>query len=311
MKEENMPDFEYVANALDLRERLDKVLVKAMPGFSRNRIQQLIDFGYVLVNDEEVKRNTKVRENDIITAEYPEAESLEVVAEKMDLAVLYEDSDLLVINKPKGLVVHPGAGNPSHTLVNGLLYHCQDLSGINGITRPGIVHRIDKDTSGCLVVAKNDKSHHELSHQLQERTLKRTYWALIHGVLEHNSGRIEAPIGRDKSDRQKMTVTAINSKPAVTHFKVLERFKDMTLVECQLETGRTHQIRVHFQYIGFPLVGDLKYGLHQTLDTDGQCLHALAIDFIHPTTQQAMHFEAPLPNYFTTLLDKLRLGNAV
>lgn len=306
-----MPDFEYIAVAQDVRERLDKVLVKAMPGFSRNRIQQLIDFGYVLVNDEEVKRNTKIRENDLITAEYPEAESLEVVAEKMDLDILYEDHDLLVVNKPKGLVVHPGAGNPSHTLVNGLLYHCQDLSGINGITRPGIVHRIDKDTSGCLVVAKNDHAHHELSDQLQKRTLKRTYWALIHGVMEHNSGRIEAPIGRDKADRQKMTVTAINSKPAVTHFKVLERFNDMTLVECQLETGRTHQIRVHFLYIGFPLVGDIKYGLHQTLETNGQCLHALAIDFIHPVTQIPLHFEAPLPDYFVTLLEKLRLGNAL
>jgi len=303
-----MPDFEYIVLAQDAKERLDKVLVKVMPGFSRSRIAQLIDFGYVTVNDEETKRNLKVKENDVITAEYPEAESLEVVAEKMDLDILYEDSDLLVINKPKGLVVHPGAGNPSHTLVNGLLYHCQDLSGINGISRPGIVHRIDKDTSGCLVVAKNDHAHHELSDQLSKRTLKRTYWALIHGVLEHNTGRIDAPIGRDKSDRQKMTVTAINSKPAVTHFRVLERFKDMTLVECQLETGRTHQIRVHFQYIGLPLVGDEKYGLTKTLDTNGQCLHALAIDFTHPATQQAMHFEAPLPAYLATLLDKLRQG---
>ena len=303
-----MPDFEYIVLAQDAKERLDKVLVKVMPGFSRSRIAQLIDFGYVTVNDEETKRNLKVKENDVITAEYPEAESLEVVAEKMDLDILYEDSDLLVINKPKGLVVHPGAGNPSHTLVNGLLYHCQDLSGINGISRPGIVHRIDKDTSGCLVVAKNDHAHHELSDRLSKRTLKRTYWALIHGVLEHNTGRIDAPIGRDKSDRQKMTVTAINSKPAVTHFRVLERFKDMTLVECQLETGRTHQIRVHFQYIGLPLVGDEKYGLTKTLDTNGQCLHALAIDFTHPTTQQAMHFEAPLPAYLATLLDKLRQG---
>jgi 23S rRNA pseudouridine1911/1915/1917 synthase len=308
MKEENMPDFEYVVLAQDAKERLDKVLVKVMPGFSRSRIAQLIDFGYVTLNDVETKRNQKVKENDIITAEYPEAESLEVVAEKMDLDILYEDSDLLVVNKPKGLVVHPGAGNPSHTLVNGLLYHCQDLSGINGVTRPGIVHRIDKDTSGCLVVAKNDHAHHDLSEQLSKHTLKRTYWALIHGVLEHNTGRIEAPIGRDKSDRQKMAVTAINSKPAITHFKVLERFKDMTLVECQLETGRTHQIRVHFGYIGFPLVGDQKYGLTKTLDTDGQCLHALAIDFIHPGTQQAMHFEAPLPAYLETLLNRLRTG---
>ncbi len=303
-----MPDFEYVVLAQDAKERLDKVLVKVMPGFSRSRIAQLIDFGYVTLNDEETKRNQKVKENDIITAEYPEAESLEVVAEKMDLDILYEDSDLLVVNKPKGLVVHPGAGNPSHTLVNALLYHCQDLSGINGVTRPGIVHRIDKDTSGCLVVAKNDNAHHDLSEQLSKHTLKRTYWALIHGVMEHNTGRIEAPIGRDKGDRQKMAVTAINSKPAITHFKVLERFKDMTLVECQLETGRTHQIRVHFAYIGFPLVGDQKYGSTKTLDTEGQCLHALAIDFVHPSTHQAMHFEAPLPAYLDTLLNRLRTG---
>lgn len=303
-----MPDFEYIALAQDAKERLDKVLVKVMPGFSRTRIAQLIDYGYVTLNDEETKRNQKVKENDIITAEYPEAESLEVVAEKMDLDILYEDSDLLVINKPKGLVVHPGAGNPSHTLVNGLLYHCQDLSGINGVSRPGIVHRIDKDTSGCLVVAKNDNAHHVLSDQLSKHTLKRTYWALIHGVMEHNTGRIEAPIGRDKSDRQRMAVTAINSKPAVTHFKVLERFKDMTLVECQLETGRTHQIRVHFGYIGFPLVGDQKYGLTKTLNTEGQCLHALAIDFVHPSTHESMHFEAPLPEYLDTLLTRLRAG---
>lgn len=303
-----MPDFEYVVLAQDAKERLDKVLVKVMPGFSRSRIAQLIDFGYVTLNDEETKRNQKVKENDIITAEYPEAESLEVVAEKMDLDILYEDSDLLVVNKPKGLVVHPGAGNPSHTLVNGLLYHCQDLSGINGVTRPGIVHRIDKDTSGCLVVAKNDHAHHDLSEQLSKHTLKRTYWALIHGVMEHNTGRIEAPIGRDKGDRQKMAVTAINSKPAITHFKVLERFKDMTLVECQLETGRTHQIRVHFGYIGLPLVGDQKYGLTKTLDTNGQCLHALAIDFVHPSTRETMHFEAPLPEYLETLLNRLRTG---
>lgn len=303
-----MPDFEYVALAQDAKERLDKVLVKVMPGYSRNRIAQLIDYGFVLVNDEEAKRNLKVKENDVLTADIPETEDLEVVAEKMDLDILYEDPDLLVINKPKGLVVHPGAGNPNHTLVNGLLYHCQDLSGINGIARPGIVHRIDKDTSGCLVVAKNDLSHQVLSEQLAKHTLKRTYWALIYGVMEHNSGRIEAPIGRDKADRQKMTVTAINAKPAVTHFKVLERFKNFTLVECQLETGRTHQIRVHFQYIGYPLVGDQKYGLTKTLDTDGQVLHALAIDFIHPTTRNPMHFEAPLPTYFNDLLTKLRNG---
>lgn len=306
-----MPDFEYIVTKEDAKERLDKVLVKVLTGTSRNRIAQLIDFGYVLVNDEETKRNLKVKENDVITADFPEAENLDVVAEKMDLDILYEDHDLLVINKPRGLVVHPGAGNPSHTLVNGLLYHCQDLSGINGVNRPGIVHRIDKDTSGCLVVAKNDKAHASLSEQLADHSLKRTYLALIHGVLEHNTGRIDAPIGRDKGDRQRMTVTPINAKPAITHFKVLERFKAMTFVECRLETGRTHQIRVHFQYIGYPLVGDPKYGPSKTLDTNGQLLHATAIDFIHPTTGQAMHFEAPLPEVFETVLTKLRNGTAL
>jgi len=230
---------------------------------------------------------------------------LKVEAEEMDLDVLYEDSDLIVINKPKGMVVHPGAGNPNHTLVNGLLHHCKDLSGINGVLRPGIVHRIDKDTSGCLVVAKNDLAHQNLSEQLAQRSLKRTYIALVHGVIQHNVGTIEAPIGRDKNDRQKMTVTSLNARPALTHFKVLKRYDAYTLVECQLDTGRTHQIRVHFQYINFPIVGDPKYSIKKTLETQGQCLHAQRIEFIHPRTKDVMQFEAEMPEVFKHVLEEL------
>ena len=203
------------------------------------------------------------------------------------------------------MVVHPGAGNPNHTLVNGLLAHCKDLSGINGVLRPGIVHRIDKDTSGCLVVAKNDLAHQNLSEQLAKRTLKRTYIALVHGVIQHNVGTIEAPIGRDKSDRQKMTVTSMNARPALTHFKVMKRYEAYTLVECQLDTGRTHQIRVHFQYINFPIVGDPKYSIKKTLETQGQCLHAQRIEFIHPRTQEVMQFEAEMPEVFKQVLEEL------
>jgi len=300
-----MENFEYVLTLEDDRERLDKLMCRLLPEFSRSRHQSFIENGYTLVNDGEVKCNMKCKEGDVISATFPEVSELEVKAEAMDLDILYEDHDVVVVNKPKGLVVHPGAGNPEHTLVNGLLAHCTDLSGINGVLRPGIVHRIDKDTSGCLVVAKNDLAHHSLSEQLQSRTLKRTYLALVHGVMAHNVGKIEAPIGRDKKDRQKMTVTANHSKEAITHFRVLKRYQDMTLVECQLETGRTHQIRVHFEYIGYPIVGDPKYAMRSTLDTQGQCLHAQKIEFIHPSTGLKMQFEAELPEVFKSILASL------
>lgn len=300
-----MDQFEWIVNENQHKERLDKVVSQLIPDFSRSYLQSLIEQGSILLNDIEVSSNTKVKSGDIITVEIPEKQELNIQPEAMDLDILYEDHDVIVINKPKGLVVHPGAGNWDHTLVNGLLAHCKDLSGINGVTRPGIVHRIDKDTSGCLVVAKNDLAHHSLSEQLQAHTLKRTYIALVHGLIPHQLGKIEAPIGRDPKDRQKMTVTSVNAKQAVTHFKVLHRFKDMTLVECQLETGRTHQIRVHFEYIGFPLVGDPKYAKRSTLDTQGQMLHAQKIEFVHPTIQKTMMFEAKAPELFENVLASL------
>lgn len=300
-----MENLEFIVSEAQNGLRFDKLCVEILPDLSRTRIQDLIANGFITINDLEVKANTKVRTNDIISAEWPEDEELKVEAEEMDLDVLYEDKDLIVINKPKGMVVHPGAGNPNHTLVNGLLAHCKDLSGINGVLRPGIVHRIDKDTSGCLVVAKNDLAHQNLSEQLAKRTLKRTYIALVHGVIQHNVGTIEAPIGRDKSDRQKMTVTSMNARPALTHFKVVKRYEAYTLVECQLDTGRTHQIRVHFQYINYPIVGDSKYSIKKTLETQGQCLHAQRIEFIHPRTQEIMQFEAEMPEVFKQVLEEL------
>ena len=300
-----MENLEFIVSEAQNGLRFDKLCVEILPDLSRTRIQDLIANGFITINDLEVKANTKVRTNDIISAEWPEDEELKVEAEEMDLDVLYEDKDLIVVNKPKGMVVHPGAGNPNHTLVNGLLAHCKDLSGINGVLRPGIVHRIDKDTSGCLVVAKNDLAHQNLSEQLAKRTLKRTYIALVHGIIQHNVGTIEAPIGRDKSDRQKMTVTSMNARPALTHFKVLKRYEAYTLVECQLDTGRTHQIRVHFQYINYPFVGDPKYSIKKTLETQGQCLHAQRIEFIHPRTQEVMQFEAEMPEVFKQVLEEL------
>ena len=300
-----MENLEFIVSEAQNGLRFDKLCVEILPDLSRTRIQDLIANGFITINDLEVKANTKVKINDIISAEWPEDEELKVEAEEMDLDVLYEDSDLIVVNKPKGMVVHPGAGNPNHTLVNGLLAHCKDLSGINGVLSPGIVNRIDKDTSGCLVVAKNDLAHQNLSEQLAKRTLKRTYIALVHGVIQHNVGTIEAPIGRDKSDRQKMTVTSMNARPALTHFKVLKRYEAYTLVECQLDTGRTHQIRVHFQYINYPIVGDPKYSIKKTLETQGQCLHAQRIEFIHPRTQEVMQFEAEMPEVFKQVLEEL------
>lgn len=300
-----MENLEFIVSEAQNGLRFDKLCVEILPDLSRTRIQELIANGFITINDLEVKANTKVKINDIISAEWPEDEELKVEAEEMDLDVLYEDKDLIVINKPKGMVVHPGAGNPNHTLVNGLLAHCKDLSGINGVLRPGIVHRIDKDTSGCLVVAKNDLAHQNLSEQLAKRTLKRTYIALVHGVIQHNVGTIEAPIGRDKSDRQKMTVTSMNARPALTHFKVVKRYEAYTLVECQLDTGRTHQIRVHFQYINYPIVGDPKYSIKKTLETQGQCLHAQRIEFIHPRTHEVMQFEAEMPEVFKQVLEEL------
>lgn len=287
--------------------RLDKVLSSEIEDLSRSYLQTLMDEQRVTVNGKVVKASYKVKVDDVVVIETKEAEELEAVPQDLNLDVVYEDHDVIVINKPKGMVVHPGPGNPDGTLVNGLLHHCTDLSGINGVLRPGIVHRIDKDTTGLIVACKNDKSHESLADQLMLKTASRKYLALVHGTMPHEFGTIDAPIGRDDKDRQKMAVTAKNSKPAVTHFKVVERFDDFTLMECRLETGRTHQIRVHMQYIGFPIVGDPKYSLRKTRnDTQGQMLHAFELTFVHPSTQQSMTFNAPLPEYFETILNELR-----
>lgn len=290
-------------------ERIDKVLSSYNEEWSRSQVQQWIKEKRVTVNGKEIKGNYKCKLDDHIELEIPEPEILDVLPEEMNLDIYYEDSDVLVVNKPKGMVVHPAPGHLSGTLVNGLMAHCKDLSGINGVLRPGIVHRIDKDTSGLLMVAKNDMAHESLVDQLVNKTVVRKYKALVHGNITHDNGTVDAPIGRDKIDRQSMTVTDENSKTAVTHFRVLERFKDFTFIECQLETGRTHQIRVHMKYIGYPLAGDPKYGPKKTLDLGGQALHAGVLGFIHPRTKEYLQFEAPLPAEFEELLNKLRKAN--
>lgn len=288
-------------------KRLDKVLSEQLEDFSRNYLQMLIDEKFILVNGKAAKASLKCKAGDVVEIQIKEAEEIEAIGQDLHLDVVYEDSDVIVVNKPKGMVVHPGPGNPDGTLVNGLLYHCKDLSGINGVLRPGIVHRIDKDTTGLIVACKNDKAHESLADQLMLKTASRKYLALVHGVMPHEFGTIDAPIGRDEKDRQKMAVTAKNSKNAVTHFKVVERFDDATLMECSLETGRTHQIRVHMQYIGFPIIGDPKYSIRKTrTDTQGQMLHAFELTFVHPSTQQTMTFNAPLPEYFEQILNELR-----
>jgi 23S rRNA pseudouridine1911/1915/1917 synthase len=286
-------------------DRIDKVISSLDPEWSRTQVQQWIKEGHAIVNGHIVKTNYKCAINDKIEISIPEPEELDVVPEEMDLDIYYEDKDVLVVNKPSGMVVHPAPGHSSGTLVNGLMAHCKDLSGINGVLRPGIVHRIDKDTSGLLMVAKNDMAHESLVNQLVKKTVTRKYKAIVHGVIPHDFGTIDAPLGRDTKDRQSMTVVD-NGKHAVTHFNVLERFKDFTFIECQLETGRTHQIRVHMKYIGYPLAGDPKYGPKKTLDIDGQALHAGILGFIHPRTKEYLEFEAPLPADFEDLVDKLR-----
>ncbi|MDN4494174.1 RluA family pseudouridine synthase [Ureibacillus aquaedulcis] len=288
-------------------ERIDKALSTIQEEWSRSQIAAWIADEIIKVNGEDVKAKYKVKEGDIIEVDVPEPESLEVIPENLDLEIIYEDKDVLVVNKPKGMVVHPAPGHMTGTLVNGLMHHCQDLSGINGVLRPGIVHRIDKDTSGLLMVAKNDHAHHSLVDQLVKKTVTRKYTALVHGHIAHDKGTIDAPIGRDPKDRQKQAVVD-NGKHAVTHFTVMERLGDFTLVECRLETGRTHQIRVHMNYIGYPLVGDPKYGPKKTIDFGGQVLHAGILGFVHPATEEYLEFEVPLPNDYVALLEELRQG---
>lgn len=285
--------------------RIDKLLADINPDNSRTQVQTWINNGYVKVNDEETRVNYKCLVGDRIEWSIPEPKPLEVEAENIPVDIVYEDADVVVVNKPKGMVVHPSAGHSGGTLVNALLYHCDDLSGINGIERPGIVHRIDKDTSGLLVVAKTDLAHESLAEQLSSKKVERKYEAVVHGVIEHETGMIDAPIGRDPKDRQKMGIVN-NGKPAVTHFSVLNRYVHYTHVECQLETGRTHQIRVHFRYIDFPLVGDPKYGPRKTLDAGGQALHAKSLGFTHPRTKEWLQFEVEPPQVFTDLLEQIQ-----
>ncbi|QGQ46928.1 RluA family pseudouridine synthase [Metabacillus sediminilitoris] len=287
-------------------ERIDKFLSTYNGEWSRSQVQIWIKEGSVKVNDNPVKTNYKCQPQDRIVVVIPDPEPLDVVAEQMNLDIYYEDQDVLVVNKPKGMVVHPAPGHMSGTLVNGLMAHCQDLSGINGVLRPGIVHRIDKDTSGLLMVAKNDMAHESLVDQLVNKTVTRRYKAIVHGSIQHDHGTINAPIGRDKVDRQSMTVTNVSSKEAVTHFNVIERYDNFTFVECQLETGRTHQIRVHMKYIGYPLVGDPKYGPKKTLPINGQALHAGILGFEHPRTKEYLEFEAPLPLEFQQVLEQIK-----
>ena len=287
--------------------RIDKALLGKVD-FSRTRLQQLIDAGLVTVNDEVVKSNYKLRLNDEIEIEIPENEEYKVEPIKMDLDILYEDEDVIVINKPRGLIVHPTSTTSEPTLVNGVLYHCHDLSGINGVNRPGVVHRIDKDTTGLIIMAKNDRAHLFLSQQLADKTMNRKYYAPANGVIPHDNGTIDAPIGRDPKDRQKMAVTDKNGKDAVTKFFVLERFRKHTLIECHLMTGRTHQIRVHMEYIGYPIVNDPKYAPRK-MKGNGQLLHAFELTFIHPTTLKRMTITCPRPDDFEEYLEELRKGN--
>ncbi len=285
--------------------RVDKLVTSLDEEWTRTQVQGWIKNGLVTVNDKEVKTNYRCETDDEIIIQIPEPVPLEIKPEKMELDIYYEDADVIVINKPRGMVVHPAPGHSSGTLVNGLLAHCQDLSGINGVLRPGIVHRIDKDTSGLIMVAKNDFSHEKLAEQLLNKTVTRKYEAIVHGVIPHDYGTIDAPIARDKHDRKKMAV-ADDGKPAVTHFRVIQRFQNFTHIECELETGRTHQIRVHMKYIGYPIAGDPKYGPKKTPDIGGQALHAALLGFHHPRTGKYMEFRAPVPEDFQQLLEQLK-----
>lgn len=287
----------------DQTGRIDKVLTILEPEITRSQLKNLINDGHVTVNGQPVKPKYKVQAGDKISLVKPEPQSLELTPENIPLDIVYEDDDMIVVNKPQGMVVHPAPGHPNHTLVNALLYH-SPLSTINGTFRPGIVHRIDKDTSGLLMVAKNDLAHQSLAEQLRNKTNKREYLALVYGQIKEDEGTIDAPLGRNPQDRKKQAVVK-DGRHAVTHFKVVKRYDNFTLVKCILETGRTHQIRVHMKYIGHPLVGDPLYGPRKVIGKNGQFLHAALLGFKHPRTGKEMVFEAPLPENFQKMLDKL------
>jgi 23S rRNA pseudouridine1911/1915/1917 synthase len=284
-------------------QRIDKILTD-ITEYSRSTVQVMIKEGTITVNETTVKNNYKLKIDDVIIIEELEEREIDIVAEDLPIDIVYQDSDLLIVNKSDKMVVHPGAGNPAGTLVNALLFHVKDLEAIKGEIRPGIVHRIDKETSGLLMVAKNGKALEHLSNQLKDKTATRKYIALVEGIIPHNLGKINAPIGRDPKNRQRMAVTQ-KGKSAVTNFKVLARYDDYTLIECELETGRTHQIRVHLNYINHPVVGDPKYGKRKTDTTHGQYLHAKTLGFIHPTTDKYIEFDSELPAFFQEMLDNL------
>ncbi|MBW4837432.1 MAG: RluA family pseudouridine synthase [Staphylococcaceae bacterium] len=298
-----------ITDETQVGQRIDKFLSESNDAWSRSQLQDWIKEDLVKVNDKVIKSNYKVKLNDHIIVTEKEVVEADIQPEDLDLDIYYEDDDVAIVYKPKGMVVHPSPGHYTGTLVNGLMYQIKNLSGINGEIRPGIVHRIDKDTSGLLMVAKNDIAHRGLVEQLMAKSVKRKYTALVHGNIPHDYGTVDAPIGRNKNDRQAMAVVD-DGKEAVTHFNVIEHFKNYTLIECELETGRTHQIRVHMKYIGYPLVGDPKYGPKRTLDIGGQALHAGVIGFEHPVTHEYIERSTDLPNDFKDLLEDIRRRDA-
>lgn len=294
---------EYIVD--NSNERIDNYLSN-ITELSRTKISKMIKEKKILVNDNTIKSSYILKTGDTIKMEEYIEEEMNVEPEKMNLDIVYEDQDVIVVNKDNGVVVHPAVGNTKHTLVNGLLYHSKELSDINGEFRPGIVHRIDAYTTGLLMIAKNNIAHEKLAKQLEEKTTTRKYIALVWGVVNTDTGTIDAPIGRDINDRKKMTVTDINAKDAITHFKVLERYSNATLIELKLETGRTHQIRVHMNYIGYPVVNDPVYGRRKIIDETGQCLHAKTLGFIHPKTNKYMEFDSELPKCFMNILKQFK-----
>lgn len=304
-----MEQFTYQIGLGEDEQRLDKWISAALPDLSRSYTQKCIKEQNVLVNQKPQKASYRLKVDDEIVFDIPKAMELAIEAENLPLAILYEDEDILVVDKPKGMVVHPAPGHYSGTLVNAVMYHCKDrLSGINGVLRPGVVHRIDRDTTGSLILCKNDAAHRNIAKQLKEHTITRKYRAVVHGVLEQDTGTVSAPIGRDPKERKRMAVNEKNGKPAVTHYTVLQRFKEYTYVECQLETGRTHQIRVHMASIGHPLLGDAVYCRRkEPFALEGQTLHAMTIGFLHPVTGRYLELTAPLPAYFEQLLHKLAI----
>lgn len=309
----NEPNFEFFVENSEVSKRIDAFLSDKLSDFTRSRIQKIIEDNAVLVNGHTVSKSYKLCLGDTVSIQLPENVDVEVLPQDIPLDIVYEDSDIVIVNKQKGMVVHPAAGNLEGTLVNALLFHCKDsLSGINGVNRPGIVHRIDKDTSGLLVIAKNDKAHNALAEQFAVHSITREYHAIVYGNVKQDSGTVDAPIGRHPVKRKQMAITPNNSKRAVTHYEVVERFGNFTYIKCRLETGRTHQIRVHMSSIGHAIVGDEVYGPKKVIKSlSGQCLHAKVLGFTHPSTNKEVVFDSNLPDYFVNLLEKIRNKNTI